>query len=331
MCLNTNGRLVYRGKKTPPGNAEYTITMIQNPTSGLRTKSAEWPASCDHYLSYGLLVVCRGSVTPDKVLLAEGCPHPNCRVIRTYDVQNRYCSVVYENVEPHKICNGSGRTLLVCDWVSKSVLHLVVPGGRKYLCTQQLKLDFLPVQGMCYSDHSNALVFSKVDDHTVFAINLANGEKLWQMNRYDGAIDHIELRPEDVCSTPQGWICVANRTNLLFLRASNGDLVSVQHLIETDKPNSRARLRDMLGLSTDAELNAEWPNKHAASFRLSPLDQIHDGPPQSNATSSQGFHKVMYCDSDMGPVLAVRYEERTIITYRYNLTFIPDERIILDN
>ena len=35
----------------------------------------------------------------------------------------------------------------------------------------------------------------------------------------------VKLEPEDVCCTPNGWICVANRTNVLVLNASDGAMV----------------------------------------------------------------------------------------------------------
>ena len=275
---------------------------------------------------------------------------------------------MYENVEPHKICTGPGRALLVCDWVSESVLQLV-PAGHKYLCTHQLKLDFLPVQGMCYSDRRNMLVFSKVDEHKVFAISFATGEKLWQMNQSDGTIDHIQFMPEDVCSTPQGLICIANKTNLMFLGPSDGDLVSVlqiENIIGRDIADSQARIRGMLGLPAEAELNMELTNAASSTTivpdsgtQLIPIRQLTDGSPQPNVTVpmtiqetyapasgaqsyqmdpqqpgmsidfSQGFHKVMCCESDKGPVLAVRHEEGTIITYK--LTSIPDGRVVLEN
>ena len=153
MCL-LNGCVVYRGKKADVTKSEYTITVTQSRNSELPI--AEFSASCDHYLPYGLL-----TLAPGKGLLAEGCPHSNCRVIRTYDIRDGNFRLMYENVEPHKICNGPRCGLLVCDWTVKSVLHLVL-AGDKLLCTHQLKLDFLPVQGMCYSNHSNAVIFSKV-------------------------------------------------------------------------------------------------------------------------------------------------------------------------
>ena len=358
MCL-LNGCVVYRGKKADATKSEYTITVTQSRNS--ESPIAEFPASCDHYLPYGLLTDCRATRGP-AFFLTEGRPHPNCRVIRTYDIRDGNSRRMYENVEPHKICNGPRCGLLVCDWTVKSVLHLVL-AGDKLLCTHQLKLDFLPIQGMCYSNHSNAVIFSKVGKNQVFAFNLVTGDKLWLMSQF---VYSITLNPEDVCSTPQGWICVANRTNLLFL-TPGGHLVSVLHLeniTERSKLDSQVRIRDMFFLSADSELNIEWTNdmtvQPVSDTQVSLLDQMDDGP-QPNVTvsmvsqksyvklhpteynlpleedraqsdvimTSHGFHKVMCCESDKGPVLAVRHEEGTIITYK--LTSIPDGRVVLEN
>ena len=338
MCL-INGCIVYRGKKMGPVDSEYTITMIQMTSGSLNT---EWPASCNHHLPYGLL--CQVPGGPNKV--AEGCPHPNCRVIRTYDVQNRNCSVVYENVEPHKICTGPEEGLLVCDSSSESVLH-IVPEGCKYLFRHQLKVDFLPVQGMCYCEHRDTLVFLKADDHMIFAINLETGQKMWEISH---TIEDIELRPEDICNIGEIWICVANRTNLLFLVPCHGNLSAVGNMdkmFQRAKFDSRAQPQDTPGLSADADRDAEWlkvppltttlpvsgtklnlfgeewprPNVKVSmasqgSRTLVPGVQLYQmGLAQSDIPmTSQGPHKVMYCGSDMGPVLAVRHNEGTIIT-----------------
>ena len=140
----------------------------------------------------------------------------------------------------------------------------------------------------------------------------------------------------------------------------------LKNIIERDEPNSQARIRGMLGLPAEAELNMEWTNAASSTTivpdsgtQLIPIRQLTDGSPQPNVTVpmtiqetyapasgaqsyqmdpqqpgmsidfSQGFHKVMCCESDKGPVLAVRHEEGTIITYK--LTSIPDGRVVLEN
>ena len=227
VCL-INGSLVHRGQSMAPGNSGYKVSVLLINTE---SPTAEWPASCHHYLTQGQLAACRMAGEPGKVLLAEGCPHNHCRAIRIIDLDNGNSTTVCKNVIPHKICTGPGNSLLVCDSVAKRILHLAsAPEFRNFSCANVLKLDFLPIQGMCYSNHSNAVIFSKLHCKEVFAINLTTGDKLWQMSQFVGSIDHIELNPEDVCSTPQGWICVANRTDLVFLRSSDGDLLSVQPL-----------------------------------------------------------------------------------------------------
>ena len=242
---------MYRSKNGGglPGTG-YSITINGEST-------VKWPAKCDHYLSYGLLASCitqqnSHRATRAKNDLAEACPHPNCRVIRTYDLRNGFSRDVYNNIEPHNICAGPGSTLLVCDWKTRKILHLM-PQGRKFLCNHDLSVQFFPVQGMCYASSNNAVVFSKVDTREVFAISLATGEVIWKHSVYtNDPANHIPLTPEDVCCTGQGIICVANGTNVLILRSATGDLASVldiKSVFQTDEREAATSARQTNGLS----------------------------------------------------------------------------------
>ena len=330
--------------------AWFLVTPQTVTVSPIDTESpvTEWPASCDHYLSYGQLAACRMAEAPGKVLLAEGCSHSNCRVVRIVNLENGQSSTVCKNVIPDKICTGPGNSLLVCDSVAERILHLAsAPEFRNFSCANILKVDFLPVQSMCYSNHSNAVVFSKLHSKKVFAINLTTGYKLWEVSQSVGSIDSIELNPEDVCSTPQGWTCVANRTNLLFLRPSNGDLVSVQRLEDitpTDGPKPRKQPRRMLGQSSATEPGF-WVNPllsvpPQASYQHSLFDRAQwshstaPGSSQENGLSEdhleqEKINKVMCSENDLDSKLAVQYQDGSICNY--STKSIVDQRYFLEN
>ena len=220
-----NGYLVCRNKRDIIPQEVITVKRIQKPLP-----SIEWPTACVHSLSYGLLTACRiGGVSQDEELLVEGCPHPTCQVIRIYDLQTGHFDVVYEDVKPHVMCTGAENTVLVCDWKTSSILVLVRADGQ-FLCIHKLQvhLHFLPVHAMCYSNQIDAVVFSKVQEKQVIAMKLETGQILWQITEF-AQPGQVQLEPKDVCCTPNGWICVANRANALILNPSNGAMVSFLH------------------------------------------------------------------------------------------------------
>ena len=343
ICL-VNGNLVYRGKT----NFRHTITVSGN-NSQLQT---EWKAGCDHYLPYGLLTACRTTgASSDEEFLAEGCPHPTCQVIRIYDLRMGDFQTVYDNVEPHKLCTGADNTVLVCNWKTNSILALV-PADGLFRCIHKLGLGpcFLPVQGMCYSSHCDAVVFSKFDEKRVIAIKLETGELLWQVTEFADLVEWKELEPEDVCSTPNGLICVANRSNVLILNTCDGAIISfldVANAMYMDLPNIDSLAMEALAMVTDDMI------EEAASFPHMPRDLApHDTPfnttqnpityfgSQSSSTTnkfstssqndvispSQCFPKIMWCEREYK--VAIRQGQQTIITC--NVTLVPSGSVIND-
>ena len=247
--------------------------------------------------------------SPDEELLVEGCPHPTCQVIRIYDLQTGHLNVVYEKLRPHKLCTGPENTVLVCDWKTNSILVLAPADGR-FRCIRGLGvgLQFLPVQGMCYSSQYDAVVFSKVHQKEVIAVKLETGEVLWQTTKFE---------PEDVCSTPNGWICVANRANVLVLNASNGTKIfnlSIRKeddvLDTTAYPIRRPARRQKIVMGV-------------LMYTLSPFRTQEDIP-----SHLQSFHKITWCEDEGCHKVAVQLGEQTVITY--NVTSMPTGNVTLD-
>ena len=182
----------------------------------------EWQTGCQHFVTHGLLATYEINGLHH---LAEGCP--SCRVIRSYDAVTGTPRVVYENVEPNKMCTGPNNNLLVYNWENRSLLHLASDAKGKLHCALELEFNVYSLSGICYCEVNDVVVLSGIPGH-ITAIDFSSGRVKWEIS---GCMEYLgrslELEPEDICSAPNGWICVANRKNVLILNASNGDLVCI--------------------------------------------------------------------------------------------------------
>ena len=64
-----------------------------------------------------------------RSILAEGCPHPECEVIRVYNLKSGEISIAYENTQPRLMCAGPPDTMLVCEKKRNQLVHLQDNGG----------------------------------------------------------------------------------------------------------------------------------------------------------------------------------------------------------
>ena len=152
-------------------------------------------------------------------LLVEGCPHSNCEVIRAYSMATRAFSVAYENVKPHKICPGPPGSLLLCDWKIQSLLQLTPAAALngntdlKFLEVHRLRLNCRSIFGMDYIDQHRIVILTSKFKNKVQAVSLNSGDIIWKHN---ASVENILLNPENVSTTPNGWICLANGNKLLI-------------------------------------------------------------------------------------------------------------------
>ena len=119
------------------------------------------------------------------------------------------------------MCLGPECSLLVCDGKTKNLLQLERAADETFLrlAAQKMLLGCHAVHGMTCVQQSDLLVMTLKFSKKIVAIKLSTGAVAWQR---DGSIDHIPLNPEEVCTTSDGWICVANGNNVLALDASDG-------------------------------------------------------------------------------------------------------------
>ena len=199
-------------------NRKNCVFKMYNIETGLLV--TEWEAKCSHYLTNGSLVAIQVPGISNTEFLVEGCPHKGCEKIQVYSLNdgspNPYPVTKYEDVRPHKMCSGPGDALLVCDAKSRHLLQLSTFGSihTKFELVRKWPLGLQSVYGIRYLKNLDILVLSSTLSKTIRGFNLPNHTVLWEHN---GSIGDIPLNPEEVCSTSDGWICVANGNNLLAL------------------------------------------------------------------------------------------------------------------
>ena len=213
----TSKYLIFRNKPNP--SSTFTL-CVYNPDTGNLVNSKQ--TECDHFLPYDSLTVIGVQIDSTDQILVEGCPHPECEVIRVYDITSGEASIALDDTKPHAMCAGPPGTLLVCDRKINKLRLLEYSttascDGNKF---QEIPLPFSVlidnVQDMCYSYHSQILVLAQSDKPLVTLLNINTGEVV----RRIGVPIHLDLLDPHLCCGPLGTILLANGKRLLEFNAS---------------------------------------------------------------------------------------------------------------
>ena len=214
-------KLIVRGHQS-----KVKVIKIYDAETG--SLSNQWQPPCQHFLPCGSLATCimHGNVE----YLVEGCPSKKCQVIRVYDLENRRVSVAYVNVRPFHICEGPERSLLVSSWKSKTLLQLGKwenedPDLTFHAC-HMVAMDHYAEQlnAMTYASYCGVVILVTKEAKQIIAVALATGDTVW---KHDVFISDVQLKPNGVCTTTDGWICVANDNRLVAMDATNGRILKV--------------------------------------------------------------------------------------------------------
>ena len=188
----------------------------------------QWQPQCQHFLPYGSLATC--IMHSNAEYLVEGCPRKRCQVIRVYDLENRRVSVAYVNIRPIHICKGPGNSLLVSSWKSKTILQLAKWENEDpdltFHASHMVAVDYYAekLHVMNYTSYGDVVILVTKETKQIIAVALATGVTVW---KHDDSIGDIRLKPIDVCTAPDGWICVANDNRLVAMDATNGRILKV--------------------------------------------------------------------------------------------------------
>ena len=236
--------LIFRNKPKP--SSKFHLCAYSSDTGTLLSFKQ---TGCDHLLPYDSLTVVGAQTGSIDEILAEGCPHPECEVIRVYDIKSGEASIAFEDIKPHAMCARPPGTLLVCDRKINK-LRLFECKIRTN-CNEKFQEIFLPfsflinnVQDMCYSNHSQLLVLANSEKPLVTMLKITTGEII---RRITLPINLDQLNPY-LCCGPLGTILLANGRRLLEF----DDSQAVLH-----EANCACSL-DMSGIATsDADHNGE--------------------------------------------------------------------------
>ena len=220
FCFVGN-QLVIRGHQS-----KVKVIMVYDPETG--SISRQWQPQCEHFLPYGSLVACimHGNVE----YLVEGCPIKKCQVIRVYDLENRRVSVAYVNIRPFHICEGPENSLLVSSWKSKTLLQLGKWENEDpdltFHASHMVPMDHYAeeLNAMCYANYCNVVILATKETKQIIAVALATGDTVW---KHDVFTADVRLKPNGVCTTPDGWIFVANDNRLVAMDARNGKILKI--------------------------------------------------------------------------------------------------------
>ena len=80
------------------------------------------------------------------------------------------------------------------------------------------------LNGMCYANYCGVVILATKETKQIIAVVLATGDTVW---KHDVFIADVRLKPDGVCTTPDGWICVANDNRLVAMNARNGKILKV--------------------------------------------------------------------------------------------------------
>ena len=208
----TSKYLIFRNKVNP--SSPFTLCAYNSNTGALVNSKQ---TDCDHFLPYDSLTAVGAQIGSTDGMLAEGCPHPECEVIRIYDITSGEASVAFEDVKPQAMCPGPPGTLLVCD---RKINKLRLLECKFRTNCNENKLQEIPllfsvlinnVQDMCYSNHSQLLILAQSDKPLVTVFDITKGEVV---RRIGVPIAFDQLDPH-LCCGPFGTILMANGRRLL--------------------------------------------------------------------------------------------------------------------
>ena len=204
--------LIFRNK--PNSSSKFTLCAYNLDTGGLEHIKQ---TGCDHFLPYHSLTAVRAQNGSTDEILAEGCPHPECEVIRIYAATSEKASVAFEGITPHAMCAGPPGTLLVCDR-KLNKLRLLECKTRTSHDGNKLQENLLPfsgqisnVQGMCYSYHSQLLAPAQSEKPLVTVLDITTGEVV---RRIGVPIAALDLLDPHLCCGPFGSMLLANGRRL---------------------------------------------------------------------------------------------------------------------
>ena len=212
ICF-TSSHLVIRGKANPSEVKTYSAYNLFN--GQFADKKA---TGCQHQLPYDSLTAIRMPCGVDfKEILAEGCPHPNCEVIRVYDVTTGEMSIPCANIGPHAMCAGLNGVLFICDRKTNKLrqLEYIQHGSCNSGHFKELHFPFAEpihnVQDICYSYSSQLLFLAHSNRQHVTVLKPSTGEVV----RRIGIPIHLDQLDPHICSGPSGIILLANGNRLL--------------------------------------------------------------------------------------------------------------------
>ena len=78
------------------------------------------------------------------------------------------------------------------------------------------------LNAMCYASYYGVVILVTKETKQIIAVALATGGTVW---KHDVFIDYVRLKPNDVCTTTDGWICVANDNRSVAMDARNGRIL----------------------------------------------------------------------------------------------------------
>ena len=227
----TSKHLILRSKPnsfTPTQTVESSVTPFTLSAYNLNTGRLvnRKKTKCQHVLPYGSFTVIRApydSLTAVGVqngstedILTEGCLHPECEVIRGYDITSGGAFIVFENVKPHAMCAGPTGNLLVCDRKTNKLIQLTyIIKDFLYDMFQQNPLPFSiladSVKDMCYSPDNQLLALAHSKIQSITLLKMSTGEVIGQIE----IPSDLGLFNRHLCSGPFGTIFVANGRNFL--------------------------------------------------------------------------------------------------------------------
>ena len=204
----TSEHLILRSKSNP--SSPFTLNAYNlNTGNFVNSKTTE----CKHNLPHSsLITVGAQDGLTNEILLAEGCPHSECKVIRSYDVTLNEAYIVCANVNPQVMSAGPSGSLLVADQKRNKLTQLEYKAsniykGKKF---QEIPAPFsvLPdcVQAMCYSHHNELLVLAHYAKQYILGLKITTGEVV---QRIENPPD-LGLNNRHLCSGSFGTIFIAN-------------------------------------------------------------------------------------------------------------------------
>ena len=208
MCVNSGNQVFVRGG---------CVTSYDKNTGSL---IKEIKRQCDHN-SW----ICEHSVDPDVII--ETCPI--CSKIRTYNMNSSESADIYTGAAVTVICTGPAGSILGADNKGRIKLFRWKYNSKELELFYSVKTNIRYVRNMCYIEHIDAVVLSRLSSHQVCAVQLHDGLTLWEFNQ---KINGRGIEPCGLCHDTDGriYVVLAGVPDIIILDSRTGKLL--QHLIE---------------------------------------------------------------------------------------------------